>query len=222
MGTHAAVKDELNIVASVADAAAAEHRLVARRARTICQQLDRGRSPARVAAEQAPELATALRQASRRTSDAATLVLRAIVRTLLPGAYTAIVDGNNGGTGTALVEVYDLSPTSNSTLGNISTRGAVGPQSDVMIGGFIVSGTTGVTRVLVRTVAPSLASAGVTDAMPDPMLELRDGNGMLIAANDNWREGPELEIEQSNLAPTNDLESAIITSLPSGRCTLRG
>jgi hypothetical protein len=88
-----------------------------------------------------------------------------------------------------------------------------------MIGGFIVSGTTGVTRVLVRTIAPSLASAGVTDAMPDPMLELRDGNGSLIAANDNWREGPELEIEESNLAPANDLESAIITTLPSGPYT---
>jgi uncharacterized protein GlcG (DUF336 family) len=143
----------------------------------------------------------------------------AIVRTLAPGAYTAIVDGKDGGTGTALVEVYDLSPSSNSTLGNISTRGAVGPQSDVMIGGFIISGTSGTTRVLIRTVAPSLAAFGVTGAMPDPMLELRDVNGTLIAANDNWRDGPELEIEQSNLAPTNDLESAIITTLPSGPYT---
>ncbi len=143
----------------------------------------------------------------------------AIVRTLAPGAYTALVDGKNGGTGTALVEVYDLSPTSDSTLGNISTRGAVGPQSDVIIGGFIISGTTGTTRVLVRTLAPSLISAGVTNAMPDPMLELRDANGTLIAANDNWRDGPEAEIEESNLAPTNDLESAIITTLPSGPYT---
>ncbi|PYI91704.1 MAG: hypothetical protein DME97_12480 [Verrucomicrobia bacterium] len=143
----------------------------------------------------------------------------AIVRTLAPGAYTAIVDGKDGGVGTALVEVYDLSPSSSSTLGNISTRGAVGPQSDVMIGGFIISGATGTTRVLVRTVAPSLISAGVTDAMPDPMLELRDVNGTLIAANDNWREGPELEIQESKLAPTNDLESAIITTLPSGPYT---
>jgi uncharacterized protein GlcG (DUF336 family) len=143
----------------------------------------------------------------------------AIVRTLPPGAYTAIVDGKGGGVGTALVEVYDLSPGSNSTLGNISTRGAVGPQSDVMIGGFIVSGTTGTTRVLVRTVAPSLISAGVTGAMPDPMLELRDVNGTLIASNDNWREGPELEIQESQLAPSNDLESAIITTLPSGPYT---
>jgi hypothetical protein len=76
-----------------------------------------------------------------------------------------------------------------------------------------------VTRVLVRSIAPSLASAGITDAMPDPTLELRDVNGTLIAANDNWREGPELEIQESQLAPTNDLESAIITTLPSGAYT---
>lgn len=143
----------------------------------------------------------------------------AIVRTLAPGAYTAVVNGKNGATGTALVEVYDLSPASGSTLGNISTRGAVGPQSDVMIGGFIISGTTGLTRVLIRGLAPSLESAGVTNAMPDPILELRDVNGTLVAANDNWREGPELEIQQSKLAPTNDLESAIITTLPSGPYT---
>lgn len=143
----------------------------------------------------------------------------AIIRTLPPGAYTALVDGKDGNVGTALVEVYDLSPTSSSTLGNISTRGAVGPQSDVMIGGFIIGGTTGNTRVLVRSVAPSLISAGINDAMPDPTLELRDGNGTLIAANDNWREGPEIEIQESTLAPSNDLESAIITTLPSGPYT---
>lgn len=143
----------------------------------------------------------------------------AIVRTLPPGAYTAVVNGKDGGTGTALVEVFDLSPGSESTLANISTRGAVGPQSDVMIGGFIINGTSGNTRVLVRTAGPSLISAGVPNAMPDPMLELRDVNGTLISANDNWREGPELEIQESKLAPANDLESAIITTLPSGPYT---
>ncbi len=143
----------------------------------------------------------------------------AIVRNLGPGAYTAVVTGKDGGSGTALVEVYDLSPGSASTLANISTRGAVGPQSDVMIGGFIINGATGLTRVLVRTAGPSLVAAGVPDAMPDPILELRDVSGTLIAANDNWREGPELEIEESKLAPSNDLESAIITTLPSGAYT---
>ncbi len=139
--------------------------------------------------------------------------------TSAPGAYTAVVNGKESGTGTGLVEVYDLSPSSDSTLANISTRGAVGPQSDVMIGGFIVNGTSGLTRVLVRTAGPSLSASGVTDGMPDPVLELRDVYGTLISSNDNWREGPELEIQQSHLAPSNDLESAIITTLPSGPYT---
>ena len=88
-----------------------------------------------------------------------------------------------------------------------------------MIGGFIISGSSGVTRVLVRSVGPSLVSAGINNAMPDPMLELRDGNGTLIAANDNWKDGPQLEIEETTLAPKNDLESAIVTTLPSGPYT---
>jgi uncharacterized protein GlcG (DUF336 family) len=143
----------------------------------------------------------------------------AIVQTLPPGSYTAVAGGKNGDSGTALVEVYDLSPTSDSTLANISTRGAVGPQSDVMIGGFIIGGESGVTRVLVRSVAPSLVSSGVNNAMPDPTLELRDVNGTLIVENDNWKDGPQIEIEETTLAPTNDLESAIVTTLPSGSYT---
>jgi hypothetical protein len=115
--------------------------------------------------------------------------------------------------------VYDLNATLNSTLANISTRGAVGPQSEVIIGGFIIFGNGGNTRVLVRSVGPSLASSGIPNAMPDPTLELRDGNGTLIAENDNWRDGPQLEIEETTLAPTNDLESAIVTTLPSGPYT---
>lgn len=143
----------------------------------------------------------------------------AIVRTLNPGAYTAVARGADGGTGTALIEVYDLNATLNSTLANISTRGAVGPESDVIIGGFIIFGNGGNTRVLVRSAGPSLAASGVPNAMPNPTLELRDLNGTLIAANDNWRDGPELEIEETTLAPTNDLESAIVTTLPSGPYT---
>jgi len=143
----------------------------------------------------------------------------AIVRTLAPGAYTAIAGGKDGGAGTAVVEVYDLSPTSDSTLANISTRGAVGGASDVMIGGFIIAGESGSTRVLVRSVAPSLVSFGINNAMPDPMMELRDINGTLVAANDNWKEGPQAEIESTTLAPSNDLESAIVTTLPSGAYT---
>lgn len=143
----------------------------------------------------------------------------AIVRTLAPGAYTAVVAGRDGATGTAVVEAYDLSQTSNSTLANISTRGAVGPASEVMIGGFIIFGNGGSTRVLVRSVGPSLASAGIPNPMPDPTLELRDVNGTLIIENDNWRDGAQTEIQETALPPTNDLESAVVTTLPSGPYT---
>ena len=143
----------------------------------------------------------------------------AIVQTLVPGSYTAVVAGKNGATGTALVEAYDLQETSNATLANISTRGAVNPGSDVIIGGFIIFGTEGNTRIFIRSVGPSLASAGVSNPMPDPILELRDVNGTLIVENDNWREGPEIEIEETMLAPSSDFESAIVTTLPSGPYT---
>jgi hypothetical protein len=129
------------------------------------------------------------------------------------------VAGKNGAAGTALVEAYDLQETSNATLANISTRGAVNPGSDVIIGGFIIFGSEGNTRVLIRSVGPSLASAGIANPMPDPTLELRDVNGTLIVANDNWRDGPETEIEETMLAPVNDLESAVVTTLPSGPYT---
>ena len=143
----------------------------------------------------------------------------AIVRTLAPGAYTAIVAGRDGGTGTAVVEAYDLSQTSNSNLANISTRGAVGPGSEVMIGGFIIFGNGGNTRVLIRSVGPSLTALGIPNAMPDPTLELRDVNGTLIVENDNWRDGPETEIQETALPPAHDLESAVVTTLPSGPYT---
>lgn len=143
----------------------------------------------------------------------------AIVRTLAPGAYTAIVAGRDGATGTAVVEAYDLSQASNSTLANISTRGAIGAGGDVMIGGFIIFGNSGSTRVLVRSIGPSLAASGIPNPMPDPNLELRDVNGTLIVENDNWRDGPQTEIQETLLPPSHDLESAVVTTLPSGPYT---
>ena len=85
----------------------------------------------------------------------------AILATLSPGAYTAILAGKNGGTGVGLVEVYDLAQGANSKLANISTRGFVDTGNNVMIGGLIVGGTGGGTaRVLVRALGPSIPVAG--------------------------------------------------------------
>ncbi len=147
----------------------------------------------------------------------------AILVMLGPGAYTTILAGNNGGAGAGLVEVYDLGQGANSQLANISTRGFVETGDNVMIGGFIAGGGSGsgTARVMVRALGPSLPVIG---ALADPTVELRDGNGMLVASDDNWKTRPDgssqqAEIEATGLAPTNDLESALVQSLASGNYT---
>jgi hypothetical protein len=144
----------------------------------------------------------------------------AILMTLNPGTYTAILAGKNSGTGVGLVEVYDLGSEPNSQLANLSTRGFVGTDENVMIEGVIAGGGAGGgARVVLRAIGPSLTDAGVQDALPDPTLELHDTNGTLVATNDNWKisdqtgQSQELEIRATQLFPTNDLESAIVTTL---------
>lgn len=132
----------------------------------------------------------------------------AIVATLPANnsAYTAIVRGVSDGTGIGIVEAYDLDQTVDSKLANISTRGLVQTGNDVLIGGLIVLGQNAL-RVIVRAIGPSLP---VTGALGDPTLELRDNNGTLVAANDNWRSDQEPEITATGIPPTNDMESAIV------------
>jgi hypothetical protein len=95
-------------------------------------------------------------------------------------------------------------------LANISSRGFVQTDDNVMIGGFIVVGTSS-QRVIVRAIGPSLPVPG---ALGDPTLELYNSNGVIIASNDNWRSDQEAEIIASTVPPTNDLESAIVATLP--------
>src|SRR5207245_10275992 len=143
----------------------------------------------------------------------------AILTSLSPGNYTAIVRGVSSGTGIALVEGYDLDLTAGSKLGNISTRALVQTGDNVMIGGLIITGT-GQKRVIVRAIGPSLAQYGITNPLLDPTLELHDGSGAVIAFNDNWMDAPNRqEIIDSGLAPSNNLESAILTSSSPGNYT---
>lgn len=120
-----------------------------------------------------------------------------------------------------------LLPASNSRASqflNISTRGFVAPNDHALIGGFILSGANS-KRVLLRGLGPSLAEAGLADVLSDPTLELRDQNGALLFSNDNWQDTQKTEIEQTNLAPHNDWEAAIVrTVFASGNYTvvLRG
>ena len=151
----------------------------------------------------------------------------AIIADLPPGNYTAIVRGVNDTTGVALVEVYDLSPETDSTLGNISTRSFVQTGDNVMIGGFIVQGAQP-KRLILRAIGPELTQHGVPDAMANPTLELHDETGALIASNNNWVQtiiggiittNQVRDIRNSGHAPTDPRESAIIATLQPGNYT---
>jgi hypothetical protein len=143
----------------------------------------------------------------------------AILATLNPGAYTAIVTGNGGGTGVGIVEVYELDHPEIPMI-NISTRGQVLTGSNVMIGGFIIQGTSNQT-VLIRAVGPNLANYGVTGVLANPTLELhKSSDNSIIATNDDWGTASNAAaIQATGLAPVSALESAILISLPPGAYT---
>jgi hypothetical protein len=145
----------------------------------------------------------------------------AIDATLNPGAYTAVVRGKNDTSGVALVEIYDLSQAVLAKLANISTRALVGTGDNIVIAGFTLGGHNGNGRVVVRGLGPSLVALGMPNALADPTLELRDGNGALLASNNNWQDNPAqmAELMGAGLAPGNPLESAIAATLPPGLYT---
>jgi cell division septation protein DedD len=145
----------------------------------------------------------------------------AIVATLPPGAYTAIVSGNGGASGVALVEIYDLGQEVDSKLANISTRAQVSTNDNMMIAGFVLGGTNSNDRIIVRGLGPSLAGIGVSDALIDPRLELRDSNGELLQANNDWQDDAAQvsALNAAGLTPTNSLESAMAVTLPPGTYT---
>ena len=72
-----------------------------------------------------------------------------------------------------------------------------------------------------RGIGPSLTAQGVPNALADPVLELRDGNGALLVSNNDWQDDPvqASELIAAGLAPTNSLESGIATTLPPGPYT---
>ncbi len=142
----------------------------------------------------------------------------AIVVTLTPGPYTAVLAGQNGTIGNGLIEVYDLQPAVDSTLANVSTRGFVGAADDVMIAGLII-GNGDLPIVVVRAIGPTLASSGIGNPLLDPTLELHDGNGATVGSNDDWKNGQTQSLFATQLNPTNDRESAIVAFLEPGNYT---
>ncbi|MGH7937605.1 MAG: hypothetical protein ACRD5Z_13055, partial [Bryobacteraceae bacterium] len=164
-----------------------------------------------------PDQAEAIMQSGLAPSDPRE---SAIIGSLAPGAYTAIVNGVDGTQNIALVEVYDLDSTNGTQLLNISTRAFVDSDDGVMIAGFIIGGTNSET-VVIRGLGPSLANgiSPVTDPLADPVLTLVDANGTTLAANQNWQDTQADDIIAAGLALPNELESAILITLPPGNYT---
>ena len=146
----------------------------------------------------------------------------AVLATLDPGSYTVVVrsfdNGDGNLTGTALIELYDLH-TTGGRAGNISTRGPVMTADQVLIGGFIVGGSE-TKDVVLRAIGPSLAAAGISEALSDPTVELRNASGSLVDSNDNWGDYPKAaQIQSEGLAPTQPTESALQVTLNPGSYT---
>ena len=142
----------------------------------------------------------------------------ALLTTLAPGAYTAVLQSKDGSPGIGLLEVYDLQQSPSSKLANLSTRGLVGTGQNVMIGGTIVTGPDS-GRVVFRALGPSLAANGIANPLSDPQIEIFNANGNKIGGNNNWRESQQGLIAATGLAPANDLESAILIDLSPGAYT---
>ena len=103
---------------------------------------------------------------------------------------------------------------------NLSTRGLVSRGDNVLIGGFIVTGTEPKTIVL-RALGPSLSGFGLSDVLSDPVLSVYNSSGTLIATNDNWQSDPNHSVVEANgLAPANPLESATAQTLAPGAYTV--
>ena len=145
----------------------------------------------------------------------------AMLTTLPPGTFTAILRGKNGASGVGLIEINDRSNGVASKLANVSTRGFVGTGENVMIGGFILAGGVGERMTLIRALGPTLAQPpfNIAGALANPTLMLVDANGSVIASNDDWKSSQENAIQATGLAPPNDKEAAILTTLPPGSFT---
>src|SRR6184192_747822 len=141
----------------------------------------------------------------------------AIIATLPPGSYSAVMSGKNGGIGIGLVDVYELDAAT-SIFRNLSTRGFVGTGDNVLIGGLIVgSGEQPV--IVVRAIGPTLGSFGITHPLQDPTLEVRDANGGLISFENDWQDNTPTAVKAVLLQPQDSREAAVVLSLPAGNYT---
>ncbi len=141
----------------------------------------------------------------------------AIIANLAPGSYTAVVRGVNNSVGTGVVDAYDLSPGSAARLANIATRGLVQPGDKLMITGFIVQ--NGPVKAVILATGPSLTAFGISNALPDTTLQLRDQNGVIVLEDDDWQTNQKAEIQATGLQPSDPREAAVVVTLQPGQYT---
>jgi hypothetical protein len=144
----------------------------------------------------------------------------ALIASLQPGSYTAVVSGVQNATGVGLVEIYDLDIEADSKLANISTRGFADTGDNALIGGFIVDGSFySRSKIVVRALGPSLAPFGIPNLLKDPLLSIYDQNGNGVAINGDWQNANQPEVISAGLAPKDAHEAAIYMVLVAGNYT---
>jgi len=145
----------------------------------------------------------------------------AIIATLNPGAYTAVLSGTDGGTGTGILEIYDLDFAADSKLANISTRAFTGAGNDSLIAGFTIGNADSVDHIVVRGLGLTVQAAGITPALADPILEVRNANGVTLATNDSfsWSAPESRDIKVAQLNPFYDGECALTLTVGPGAYT---
>ncbi len=149
----------------------------------------------------------------------------AILMTVPPGQYFAKVAGASGDTGVAIVEVYDADPSPTGRLANVSVRSPVGPGDNVLITGFVVTGTKS-KNVLIRAVGPTLSGFGVSKPLPDPALVVYDSKHNQVGANTGWANAANATTIQSTATSvgafglgTGAADSAVLLTLAPGAYT---
>jgi hypothetical protein len=150
----------------------------------------------------------------------------AILLTLPPGAYTALVSGASGDTGVALIEVYDGdAPAAPVRMINVSTRSFVGTAQAIQIAGFVIGGAQP-KNVLIRASGPALVPFGVAGTLADPALKLFDSSGAVLAQNTRWGTSADASAIQAAAArvgafawPSASADSAILVTLAPGAYT---
>ncbi|HEV2804873.1 MAG TPA: delta-60 repeat domain-containing protein [Chthoniobacterales bacterium] len=141
----------------------------------------------------------------------------AIIVPLAPGNYTAVVRGAGNSVGIGVVDAFDLDTGSSARLANIATRGLVQPDDKLMIAGFIVQ--NGAVKIVVRAIGPSLVDFGITNALPDTTVQLRNQQGAIVMENDDWKTGQPQELQSLGLQPSHNLEAALVATIPPGQYT---